>query len=358
MRVSIDTAAIKARIDLLELIGVDTRLKRAALTRGGEYAGACPFCGGRDRLRVQPERRRWWCRGCCDGPRWQDAISYLQRRDGVDFVEACRRLGASESELGRRQDSGPRASAQQHTEVLDLVEDLEPTSTWRKNGLALVEEAEVALWSPAGARARTYLHARGLEDHTLHAWRIGFQPRANRREPAERWGLVAHSPAGQPAWVRIPRGIVIPWLLDDRLWQLKVRTNHQEPKYLAIRGGHPCLYGADTLVIGESAVLAEGEFDTMLLWQTAGDLVGTATLGSCSRRLSPGALRSLLGCSQVLVVYDADKEGDKGAEYVCQLLPRAHRARPPRGKDVSTYHELEGQVREWLQRELMRAETR
>jgi DNA primase len=92
----VDIAALKERVDLLELIGRDTRLKRVASTRGGEYAGACPFCGGRDRLRVQPARRRWWCRVCLAGDRWQDAIAYVQRRDGVgNFTEACRRLGAS-----------------------------------------------------------------------------------------------------------------------------------------------------------------------------------------------------------------------------------------------------------------------
>jgi len=352
----IDASAIKARVDLLELIGADTRLKRVALTRGGEYAGACPFCGGRDRLRVQPAHRRWWCRGCCGGPRWQDAIGYLQRRDGVDFIEACRRLGASDGELDRRQRPGPGVRAQQHTDVPHLVEDLEPTCAWRKTGLAFVEEAEETLWSRAGQRAHAYLRGRGLEEDTLRAWRIGFQPDANRRDPAERWGLVAHTPAGRPAWVRIPRGIVIPWLLDGRLWQLKVRTNHVEPKYLAVSGGHPCLYAADTLVAGEPAVLAEGEFDTMLLWQAAGDLLGTATLGSCSRRLSRDALEYLSGCSEVLVAYDADSDGDRGAEQVCRVLPHARRLRPPLGNDVSHFQQLGGGVRDWLQHELAQAE--
>ena len=56
--------AVKERLDLLELIGRDARLRKVASTRGGEYAGPCPFCGGRDRFRVQPRRGRWWCRGC------------------------------------------------------------------------------------------------------------------------------------------------------------------------------------------------------------------------------------------------------------------------------------------------------
>src|SRR5205807_191367 len=54
----IDAAAVKARVDLLALLGADTRLRKVATTAGGEYAGACPFCGGRARLRVQPEPGR------------------------------------------------------------------------------------------------------------------------------------------------------------------------------------------------------------------------------------------------------------------------------------------------------------
>jgi DNA primase len=43
-------------------------------------------------------------------------------------------------------------------------------------GLRFLEEAEAALWSAEGERARAYLHGRGLNDETLRAWRIGFQP--------------------------------------------------------------------------------------------------------------------------------------------------------------------------------------
>ena len=73
-------------------------------------------------------------------------------------------------------------------------------------------------------------------------------------------------------------------------------------------------FGADTLVTGEPAILAEGEFDALLVWQEAGDLVGVATLGSCNRGVSAKALRYLLGCPRLLVAYDVDAEGDKGAE--------------------------------------------
>ncbi|MGI8423994.1 MAG: primase-helicase zinc-binding domain-containing protein, partial [Chloroflexota bacterium] len=88
----LDVAALKQSVDLLALVGDATRLRKVASTRGGEYAGPCPFCGGKDRFRVQPERGQWWCRTCSPDERWQDAIAYVERRDGVDFREAYSRL--------------------------------------------------------------------------------------------------------------------------------------------------------------------------------------------------------------------------------------------------------------------------
>ncbi len=366
---AIDTEAIKQRTDLLGLIGADTRLKKVASTGGGEYAGACPFCGGRDRFRVQPEQGRWWCRGCSDGPRWQDAIGYVRRREGLGFAEACERLGASPSELGstrtlrhwgvsghapRPRPAPPLPIVQAPTPTVVFAEDREPRAEWRAAGMRFLEESEAALWSDIGERARAYLHARGLTDETLRVWRIGFQPEESRHDPAKQWGFPARGASGKPGWVRIARGIVLPWLLDGQLWQLKIRTNRQQPKYLAISGGHPCLFGADTLVAGELAILTEGEFDALLLWQEVGDLLGVATLGSCSKGVSTKAVRYLLGCPRLLVAYDVDAEGDKGAERLQRLSARMQRVRPPVGKDVTAFWQAGGRVRDWVQFELVR----
>jgi len=65
--------------------------------------------------------------------------------------------------------------------------------------MRFAEEAAATLWSADGERARAYLHARGLNDETLWAWRVGFQPEEGRRDPAERWGCPARNPTGQPA---------------------------------------------------------------------------------------------------------------------------------------------------------------
>lgn len=59
----------------------DTKLVKVAASNGGEWAGPCPFCGGKDRFRVQPEKNRWLCRGCTGG-RWKGPWDYYERRDG------------------------------------------------------------------------------------------------------------------------------------------------------------------------------------------------------------------------------------------------------------------------------------
>src|SRR5689334_13234872 len=85
------TTAMHA-LNLLDVIGADTRLRWVARTGGDEYAGPCPFCGGHDRFRVQPHaegRGRWWCRQCVEGERWRDVIDYVRQRHHLSFRDAC-----------------------------------------------------------------------------------------------------------------------------------------------------------------------------------------------------------------------------------------------------------------------------
>jgi hypothetical protein len=184
----------------------------------------------------------------------------------------------------------------------------------------------------------------------LRVWRVGFQPHPRRREPAERWGFPATGVNGRPSWLRIPRGIVLPWLEGEQLWQLKVRTSHDEPKYLAVAGGRPGLYGIETLTPVEPAVVAEGEFDVLLIWQEVGDLASVVSLGSASRRPTARVLAQLARCSRLLLAADADMDGDQAAERLANLLAPgcSRRLRPPRGKDVTDFWRLGGDVRKWV----------
>ncbi len=77
---------------LLPLLQQHISLKRVANTNGGEYAGACLACGGKDRFRVWPTQGRYWCRQCqVKG----DAIQFLRDFHGYSFPEACQALGCN-----------------------------------------------------------------------------------------------------------------------------------------------------------------------------------------------------------------------------------------------------------------------
>jgi DNA primase len=341
----IDPRAVCERVDLLELLGRDTQLKRVASTRGGEYAGPCPLCGGTDRLRVHPfwERPEWWCRHCCDEGKWDDAIGYVRRRDGVGFRDAVQRLVG-----GAALDARPRPAR-----PVPVEDDPEPSPVWRQRAEAFVAWAEDQLWRPEGAWARRYLTEwRGLDEATLHRFRVGWNPRDLRDAPA-RWG------SDRPEPVALAAGIVLPWIIEGRIDQVKIRRLRTdapswaesdavgEPKYLSVAGGVPVLYGADTLPGQSAAFMVEGEFDALLTWQEVGDLAGVVTLGGCAKGLSTAAILLLLPVRELLVAYDRDAAGEAGA---AKLLARSGRMRPvvvPDGKDVTEYHRAGGDVRAW-----------
>lgn len=84
---------LKRRVNLLELV---PGLHRIASTRGGEYAGPCPFCGGADRFHAQPDPPEghggiWMCRQCGDG-KWHDVITLVQQQQNCSFREAVAHL--------------------------------------------------------------------------------------------------------------------------------------------------------------------------------------------------------------------------------------------------------------------------
>ena len=87
-----DQIGLAKSVDLLSLVSDDTDLQH--LTQR-EFAGPCPFCGGTDRFHLQSELGRWFCRQCTGEPTdagWQDAIDYVQRRNGLSFREAVAHL--------------------------------------------------------------------------------------------------------------------------------------------------------------------------------------------------------------------------------------------------------------------------
>jgi putative DNA primase/helicase len=79
--------------DLLAEIEQDSRLKRTSSSRGGQYNGPCPWCGGIDRFRVQPNFGPYGFFACNQCGRSGSAIDYLMLRRGSSKRQALAAVG-------------------------------------------------------------------------------------------------------------------------------------------------------------------------------------------------------------------------------------------------------------------------
>jgi len=174
-------------VDLLALVSRYTTSRRVASTGGGEYAGPCPLCGGRDRFRVQPQRGRWMCRKC--SARWDDAIALEMLLTRASFPDAVQALvgGHWLTVTVAAPAAEPRSP---------------PSPQWQERARQVVTRAVRTLWTPRAQQALTWLYARGLTEDTLRRWQIGFLP-GPRREPGLRWGISAEA-------VYVGAGVLIP----------------------------------------------------------------------------------------------------------------------------------------------------
>lgn len=323
--------------DLLELAQHDTELKRAAAHRGGEYHGPCPFCGGRDRFRVQPARDFWACRQC---GRSGDAIAYAVESGRLTPQEAGR-LRHGETVTG----SATATATARPEPAAELATP--PGDVWQARAWAVAVEAQELLRSPAGDRARAWLAARGLAPETIDRAGLGYIA-ADRYEPRAIWGLPEeHDANGRIKQVWIPRGIVIPWFIGPDLWRLNIRRPAGSPKYCGPAGAGNGLYNADGLTPTRAALLTEGEFDALLIEQHAGDLVTACATGSTEGARRGRWLAMLTACPATLAAFDADPGGDNARAWWIANLKNAHYWRPFWG-DASDMARAGADLRGWV----------
>lgn len=317
----IDVKTAKEQIDFLAMVSQDTSVKYVARTKGGEYAGSCPICGGNDRFRVWPETKGFMCRGC---GKKGDVITYLKEARGMSFKEAAEFIGV---------DSFAKAMTATPQRPQANVAPIPPA--WAITGLSVAATFSSELWGPLGVIALNWLHDRGLRDETLQEFLLGWNRKAGTYE-----GLY------------IPRGWTIPGVaVDGTLYGLKVRKEQGEPKYPQVQDSQPCLMGR--LTGKPTLLITEGEFDLMLAWQECRDVIDVATLGSAVNDPMPWAIH-LLGYKQVLVCYDLDEQGEKGrAKW--DNIPTVKHIRLPltpsnTSKDITDFVRLGGNLMEWVKR--------
>ncbi len=334
-----DLESLKEKTNLYDLASRDTKLTKVSGANGGEWAGPCPKCGGRDRFHLQG-RGLWLCRQC--SPKWGDVIGYMQWLHGLDFRAAVEALGGT-LEANRSGDfakNGPKYAKFADQEL--------PGAEWQAKGAAFVEWAQKQL--AANREAMNYLLYRGLLPETIKAARLGYNPRDLTR-PGAPWGL------SEP--LTIARGLVIPcYTAAGALAYIKIRQPEGiDPKYRMIKGGHKALYGGDRVQGRPDLILCEGEFDSLLAWQAAAGVADVVTLASASANPAADDIPLLAGARRIWAAYDTDKAGKEGAAKLAALSGRIQRLAwpdnaPATAKDITDLWRAGILLAPWLMQQL------
>jgi len=304
----IDTDLIKARFSCVDILAGRVELRRAA---GNEWAGPCPKCGGDDRLHATAA---WWfCRRCHD--RRADVIGLVQWLDGVEFVEAVRRLDS-----GAIQAAPVRARPQ--ADVTAPLQRYAPDRLdWQKLRKleGMIDAGCRLLDSPDGAPWADYLGGRGITLATARAWWLGAGVAWDRQLSASRPAIVL-------PWVDGDIATGIKWrflAVPDGGMRYTSSGAYARSFALNVFGRHVMGGAYDTLLV------IEGELNAVSCWQAvrAAGLRGVdvVSIGSDSMP-DRDALAEVAGDFAHVITW---LDNPDRAAAVKAILPRARVGRSP-----------------------------
>jgi len=291
--------------------------------RGSLYWACCPFHQEKTpSFAVDPRRGTWHCYGACG--EGGDVLAFVERFDGLSFMEALRLLAQQCGEpfperTSSRRAVGAEAAMEARFELLRWANDV----------------YRAALRRPEGEGARTYMRERGLAEPTLDAFGIGWAAEsgqllvgaAQRDKKAldglVEAGLVRRAEGGRP--YDFFRGrVLIP--IRDRLGRVVgfggriLGAGHDGPKY--VNTPETPLFHKGRLIFGldlaatairsaHQMLVVEGYTDVMAAhqagWKNAVAVLGTATTEDHA------ALIRRTGARSVVLVFDGDEAGRKAS---------------------------------------------
>lgn len=335
-----------ARLDIEDVIGSRIPLKRA----GRELRARCPFHDERTpSFYVAPQKQFFHCFGCGASG---DAVRFVMRYDGLDFVDAIETLAQSAGlqvvyEKGRARDEGLEL----------LLEVSREAALWFRQRLAE---------NPA---ALAYFDRRGVDAAARERFQLGWAPHdgealatavgrsSERLKALTTCGLTGSSRGD--SWCKFRDRIMFP--IHDRRGRAIAFGGRiidtGEPKYLnspespifhkgrELYGLHEARQSRSQL---SQLIVVEGYLDVIALAQH-GITEAVATLGTATSRDQAETL--FRAAPSVVFCFDGDKAGRAAAwRALTQTLPRLTEGREarflflPEGEDPDTLVRREGEL--------------
>ena len=349
---------VRDHADIVAVIGEHVKLKRV----GNSYRGPCPFHQGKDPNFAVSPRGGYVCFVCHEKG---DVFSFVQKRLGLNFVEAVKYVGEKSgvevNEVSRERDAGP-----------------DPREKFWEINAAAADFFSRTLWEhDAGGPARDYLAHRMVTREVADRFALGFAPRDATSSRAHlatlgfqddrqiEAGLLVVREEGSEPRPRFRNRLMFPiYDSQNRVIAFGGRViGEGEPKYLNsaespvfVKGG--TLYGLNwaknALRRDDRALLVEGYFDCIRL--VASGVESTiAPLGTALTEPQAELIRKYT--KTVFLLYDSDMAGLKATFRAGDVLLRhgmkVHVVTLPDGEDPDTFVQKHG--RERLEAQLTQA---
>lgn len=309
---------VKARLDIVDVVGQSVHLQKAGRT----FKAPCPFHPEKTpSFVVNPDRQTWHCFGAC--ATGGDVISFVMKREGIEFGEALRMLAER---------AGVKLKERRVSEEQDRA----------RQRLYAANEAAAAyfqrqLTTDAGRAAREYIEKRRLDEATARSFGLGYSPagwqdlldhlRGLRFSDREITGAGLALSGESGLHDRFRNRLMFPvWDAKGRLIGFGARALDQEaqPKYLntaqtALFDKSGTLYALNKA--GESirkegrAVIVEGYMDVIAAHQHGYTNV-VAQMGTALTERQYRLVKKL--ADKIVLVLDADAAGRDAMERVAR----------------------------------------
>lgn len=337
---------LKAEVSLVGLVeSSGVKLEK----RGADHVGRCPFHDDKTpSLVVTPAKNLWRCFGACDAG--GDVIAWVMKREGVSFRHAVELLKSDAM-------PAPAAAPVMRSTVVKLAPIATPAEDAELLG-EVVGYYHAALKQTPEALA--YLERRGLvHPELIDTFRLGYAdrtlgyrlPAANRKAGAEiRSRLQGLGVLRESGHEHLRGSLVIPIMgarVGDaqgevtNLYGRKIRGDLRAgtPDHLYLPGPHRGVFNPAALVSDE-LILTEALIDALTFWCAGYRNVTSAYgAGGFTDELLDAITEA--GVKRVLIAFDRDAAGDKGAASVAEKLAgrgvAAYRVNFPKGMDANAY---------------------
>jgi DNA primase catalytic core len=330
--------------------------------QGKDLACRCPWHEGDDTPScvITPKTNLWHCFGCDAGG---SVIDWIMRSHRVSFRHACELLAKQHPALA----ASATADASSGQQKISQGKLRAAQSFSLESGDQVLLDQVIEFYHATlktSPEALQYLEGRGLGSRELiERFRLGYANRtlayrlapkafkagAELRSALQRVGILRES-----GHEHLNGSIVVPLFGESAeaaarpvvgAYARKLRDDLRPgtPKHLYLPGPHRGVFNREGIEGQAEVILCEALLDALTFWAA-----GYRNVTSCygvhgfTEELL-GALKAC-GAGRILIAFDRDEAGDRGAEVLAQRLTAAgldcFRLQFPKGEDANSYARL------------------